>query len=65
MTGGLAGVSGTILGAYISFGVRQQRQGGEGGGEEVKRTLGLMLNIKDISSLFQTVDEVMVINKQK
>lgn len=27
MTGGLAGISGTILGAYISFGVRRRMQG--------------------------------------
>lgn len=27
MTGGLAGLSGAILGAYISFGVRMQKQG--------------------------------------
>lgn len=27
MTGGLAGISGAILGAYISFGVRIQIQG--------------------------------------
>lgn len=27
ITGGLAGISGTILGAYISFGVRMQMQG--------------------------------------